>query len=183
MQIPTGWEDTQPNMGFEGFSGPNAGGHVLGIVGVEEKESASHEPMILLYLDIARGEFKNHYRRLSEKFQKHCYIRYYQLTEREKSIPYFKGLITAIEHSNPGYKWDWRPQSLVKKLVGANLREEEYVGSNGETKSSLKIAHFCNADKANECKVLEPKRLAVQPSAPAQAERGFSTPDDEDLPF
>lgn len=47
----------------------------------------------------------------------------------------FKGLVTSVEKSNPGYQWDWDESSLVKKKVGILYRNEEweYEGKNGWT--------------------------------------------------
>ena len=37
-----------------------------------------------------------------------------------------KGLITAIENSNPGYTWNWDENTLAGKMVGVMYRTEEY---------------------------------------------------------
>lgn len=39
---------------------------------------------------------------------------------------YFKGCITAIEESNPGYKFNFDERTLDNKLVGIIFRDEEY---------------------------------------------------------
>lgn len=44
--------------------------------------------------------------------------------ERIKS--FFKGAITAIEESNPGYHFNFDERTLTDKLVGILFREEEY---------------------------------------------------------
>ena len=45
---------------------------------------------------------------------------------KESTIGFFKGFITAIEKSNPAYRWDWNEQGLKGKLIGIVLQEEEY---------------------------------------------------------
>lgn len=44
----------------------------------------------------------------------------------EKTRRYFKGAITAIEESNPGFTFNFDEKMLVGKLVGVMYREEEY---------------------------------------------------------
>lgn len=45
----------------------------------------------------------------------------------------FKGMVTAFENSNPGYRWDWNEASLVNRTVGIMFRNEEwdYNGKHG----------------------------------------------------
>ena len=45
----------------------------------------------------------------------------------------FKGMVTAFEKSNPGYKWNWDENSLAGKLIGILFRNEEweYDGKTG----------------------------------------------------
>ena len=47
----------------------------------------------------------------------------------------FKGMVTAFEKSNPGYKWNWDEASLTGKLIGILFRNEEweYDGKTGWT--------------------------------------------------
>jgi hypothetical protein len=46
-----------------------------------------------------------------------------------------KGMVTAFEKSNPGYKWNWNEQSLAGRMVGILFRNEEweYEGKTGWT--------------------------------------------------
>lgn len=45
----------------------------------------------------------------------------------------FKGMVTAFENSNLGYRWDWNEASLVNRTVGIMFRNEEwdYNGKHG----------------------------------------------------
>lgn len=181
MEKPNGWDDAKAATGGD-FEKPAAGGYVLGIVRIEEKPSDSGNKMITLYLDIAQGEWKNYHRELGEKLGKDCYLRYYQLTEAEKSIPFFKGMITSVEKSNPGYKWNWEPQTLRGKLVGANLREEEYTNKDGERRLGLKIAYLCSLESVPGLKVLPPKLLSASANTNAQSQSDIMPPQG-DLPF
>lgn len=46
-----------------------------------------------------------------------------------------KGMVTAFEKSNPGYKWNWDERSLAGRMVGIMFRNEEweYEGKTGWT--------------------------------------------------
>ena len=45
----------------------------------------------------------------------------------------FKGFVSAVEHSNPGYTWNWDERSLAGKMIGIMFRNEEwdYNGKHG----------------------------------------------------
>lgn len=45
----------------------------------------------------------------------------------------FKGMVTSIEKSNPGYQWNWDETSLPGKFIGILFRNEEweYGGKTG----------------------------------------------------
>lgn len=44
-----------------------------------------------------------------------------------------KGMVTAVEKSNPGYKWGWEEKTLVGRYIGILFRNEEwdYQGKQG----------------------------------------------------
>lgn len=46
-----------------------------------------------------------------------------------------KGMVTAVEKSNPGYVWNWDEASLTGKMIGVLFRNEEweYEGRTGWT--------------------------------------------------
>ena len=46
-----------------------------------------------------------------------------------------KGMVTAFEKSNPGYKWNWNEQTLAGRMIGIMMRNEEweYDGKTGWT--------------------------------------------------
>lgn len=64
------------------------------------------------------------------KYQTHgfwggSFIRSY----KEKALPFFKGFVTCVEKSNPGYRWNGDENGLHRKLIGLVLGEEEYERS------------------------------------------------------
>jgi len=161
MRKPDNFDDAEAREG--GFREPHARPCVLGIVRVNI-EIKSGEQRAIFFLDIAEGEFKNYYRRQSERFNKNRYLRFYQNTEG-KGLPYFKGIINAIEEGNDGYKFDWDESTLAHKKIGGNLREEEYIRtSDGTIGTNLRVAYLCSIRSvlAGEHKVLTIKKLAQQ---------------------
>ena len=160
MRKPEGYEQSEAVEG--GFRSPSAGPCIIGITRTQV-EVKNGEQRIVLYCDIAEGEFKNYYRRQSEKWNKNRYLRYYQKTEG-KSLPYFKGIITTMEKEN-SFVFDWNEASLHFKKTGANLQEEEYRRTDGSIGTVLRIAYLCSMESvhAGQHKVLPIKKLKEEP--------------------
>lgn len=104
---------------------------------------------------------------------------------KEKALPYFKAFITAVEESNPGYKFNNDEKTLRGKIVGVVLREEEYQANDGSIKTKLVVDRFTNAEK------IRSGNYEVRPKKTLNGTAG-STPDtgdfaviqdSEDLPF
>lgn len=98
-------------------------------------QSGSFEKLVLMY-DIEEGEWAGYYTDLwrsntaADKKWKGTFRQTIPLDngtdQDEKTKRYFKGAITAIEESNPGYTFNFDEKTLVGKLVGVMYREEEY---------------------------------------------------------
>ena len=142
MRKPNGYDQSEAIEG--GIKSPKAGPCILGVVNAFIQNNKNSEQQLVLFIDIAEGEFKNYYRRQTDRFNKNRYLRFYQNTEG-KGTPYFKGIISAIEESNPGYRFDWNESTLVHKVLGGNLREEEYIRSSDSTIGTvLRVAYLCS---------------------------------------
>lgn len=113
----------------------------------------------------------------------------------ETSKKVLKGAITAIEQSNPGYRWDWNEAGLKGKQVGCIFRNEEWE-YNGKTGWAVRPFRFTDINKVVSGDVVIPydKPLAAatyqqptqQAAAPAQQNPGQQYSNigiDEDLPF
>ena len=46
---------------------------------------------------------------------------------KTNALPFFKGFITAVEKTNPGYTWDWDEKKLIGKNVIAVFGEEDLM--------------------------------------------------------
>ena len=92
--------------------------------------------------------------------------------------PKFKGLITSVETSNTGFKFNFNEQELVNKKVGLVFREEEFEGQDGQVHTSVKPFFAISYDK--DAKIPAPKKLAEK----GEAFDDFTTvSSDDDLPF
>lgn len=152
-----------------------AGGYVVKITAVEDKPKLSY---LLITYDIAEGKFAGHFKDTDEKLVGiHQFIRSYKAT----ALGMFKGFINAIEASNEGYKWKWDEDTLVGKIVGIVLGEEEYENNRGEIKNGLKVRSCRTADsiRKGDFKVPEPTKLERAAAIPD----GFTALTDNDLPF
>lgn len=84
---------------------------------------------------------------------------------KEKSLPFFKGFVTAVEASNDGYTWDNDETKFIGKHVGFVIGEEEYEGKDKSGAPKVKVRtyvaerHSVDAIKDGDFKVPEFKKL------------------------
>ena len=83
------------------------------------------------------------------------------------STPFFKGLITAIERSNPGFIWNWDENSLKGKLFGGVFGREEYMGTDGKPRWSCKVRFVRSVEGVEDVSAPEDKPLSNHPAQPA----------------
>ncbi len=82
-----------------------------------------------------------------------------QLTHGD-SLPFFKGIITSIEKSNPGYRWDWNEKGLVGKRFGGIFQREEFETQDGKKKMATKCVQVRSLEGLKDAKVPEDKLLS-----------------------
>jgi len=152
-----------------------AGPYICRIIEVNDVPQSEY---LDVYFDIADGEFKGYFGTL----QKNSGNNYGRIIRSYKAnaLPFFKAFITAVEKSNPDYKWDWDEKGLNNKWCVINFRDEEYL-SDGQVKVRAKPAEVrsLQAFRAGEIKLLAPKKLEVE------EERNLEKIDltDDDIPF
>lgn len=163
-----------------------AGVYVGKIVNVMLGNSQKGDEMLTLAVDIAEGEYKDHFRKAFDRkmqFKKEGQevkwpCQYYQLTRKdEQTMGRFKGLLTAIEMSNDGYKWNWEETSLRGKVCGVIMREEEYIGNDNKPHTTTRCYAIIPISEMDNATVPE-KKCVEQP-------QGYNSPafDDEQIPF
>jgi hypothetical protein len=161
------------------------GGYVCKILNVRA-EDRPYGTLLRIAFDVVEGEHKDYYQRLFKRKKDSdpdakWRGMYYQ-TVNENSLQYFKGFITSIEESNPGYKWNWDENTLKGKLFGGVFGEEEYEGMDGQIRTIVKcrwvrsVEQIRKGVKPPEIKRLLPKENFAFDSLP-------NIDDDDDLPF
>ena len=170
-----------------------AGGYVLTLKSVVEEPSTTGKQGVRIYFDIAEGTHRDYFAwqyEADSRAQKKWGGSYWQMTEGN-GLPYFKGFITALEESNPGYRWSWDEKTLDGKRVGAIFRREEYRKNDGTTAWATKLMQFRSVDAIRKG-VEPPKDKPLEPAQTASSyiPASYSTPpkfsevrSDDDLPF
>ena len=94
---------------------------------------------------------------------------------------FFKGFVTSVEESNPGYQFNWDERSLADKLVGLVFGEEEYLGNDGKPHTSVKAQQARSVEAIRAGVPVPPaKKLNAESAKQAQ---GFTEVEDDELPF
>lgn len=177
------------------------GGHICQIMQVDETQSRTGKPMLIISLDTAPqdtqpGYYAEQYR-ADDRPDKKWGCRVFQLVydNEGKTSKGFKTFITAVEKSNSGFQVEWGDgfaACFKNRLVGGVFGREQYENSAGELKWSTKCVQFRSLE-AIQNGVEAPKDKYIegrQPSASVYTPERASTvndfaviDDDEDLPF
>lgn len=184
MQKPNDWDSVQPQQ-FGASTGLTAGPKICKIVKCYSGETKEYKEKIVFELDIASGEEKGYFSKLSEKLGEPKFAQVHQCTDGA-STPYFKGRIKAIEESNQGFTFNFDEKSLVGKFVGCMFQIEEYINKNGEPREIAKPQWFFPVGKIAEQKTPAPKANNKAHGAPAELgtfSDGVPLPNEQDLPF
>lgn len=132
------------------FERLGAGGYVCRIMKVTDvpvNPTTGKGDYLQIEYDIAEGDLKDYYKKMEAnlKFWGGRFICSY----KEKALPMFKRMCSAIAKSNPGFIFDGGrqnadEQTLVGKLIGLVLGEEEYIGNDGALKTRVYVYSQCD---------------------------------------
>ena len=176
MKPIEGWDLINEAGEFKRLPAGIYGVRITNVVDVPEKEYFE------VYCDIVKGEYANYFKTLVDSGLKDTSreIRSY----KTNALPFFKAFITAIEKSNPGYKWDWDEKKLIGKVVMAVFGEEEYKDTNGDIKIATRVVEFrsIEAFQQGKLKVPELKKLPVE-EKPVEEAPVLMEIDPSQLPF
>lgn len=189
MRKPANYEETQARTG-ESRQLP-AGLYVCQIVmAIEEERNGSR--ILAVAFDIAEGEYKGFYKQRydanTDENKKWPAIHRQFVEDREGSCnPFFKGLITSIEESNPNFKWNWEESTLKGKKFGAIMGREEFLTNDGQKKMATKVFYIRSIEGLKNAKVPEDKLLpdntAGYPDMSSSMPPTAPTPTDADASF
>lgn len=162
---------------------PPPGGYILQCIEASDKPSNAGKAMVTLSFDIAEGEYQGAFAKYPKKF--------FQLVNGEH-LAYFKGMLKAFEESNSAQAMagvvkdlQFDSSKLVKRLVGASIREAEYKDkTTGEIKVGMEIHFLCPVKQVPDIKPAGIKKFkagtaASSPSGP----RSAPPQTDDDLPW
>lgn len=172
MEKVKGYEEAQAITGE--YERLEAGGYICKIVSAKEEKSKSGKRMLVLALDILEGDKKDYFKKRfdentnpDKKWSAGAIYR--QMLEGEKSAGFLKGLMTSLEASNDGFKWNWDEKKLKDLKCGAIFGEEEYEKMDGSIGTSTKIKFIRTVKaiqdgnyKVPELKKLQPKGEAFE---------------------
>lgn len=190
MMIPREYNEVEA-ANMNGYGKLPAGGYVCDILYVEATKSHKGEDMIVISVDICEGEYKDWFSHLYERSMMYNPstakwsngAKYYRTIEG-KGLPFFKGMIKAIEESNPNFHFNvqngnWNEQDLKGMKIGCVFGEEKYIGNDGKPKSTVKIIKVRNINGVeNEVPPAVKDRTS-------QTTNGYNARavSDEDIPF
>lgn len=182
MKKPNGYDEVQIN---EPSKQLPAGNYICKILNVEETFSKKSQPILIVSVDIAEGEYKDFFKKAYQEnkdAQKKWPIggRKYTLIEDANGMAteQYKKFLVYTEKSN-NFQIDWARDwdQLKGKLIGASFRREQFLGNNGPAFSTrLCWFHTIDQIRKGELDIPEDKLLpSYQQGASAELE--------DDLPF
>lgn len=194
IQKPAGYDDAQAFTGE--YERLTPGGHICIIKSARQETDRNGNPYLAIAFDIAQGDPQAGFftRQYNAKKKQDTNAKWpangvYRQGLGEKSASYLKGMITCIMESNPGYVWKWDETTLPGKMFGGVFGIEEYRGSDGKIRESVKCRFIRSVDAVKAgIEAPEAKRLTNNSNTPAEwSNPGYIPPDmsetDEDLPF
>lgn len=125
------------------------------------EEERKGKRLIAIAYEIAEGEYKGFFQKKydADKNQNKKWPGIHRQLMEGESLPFFKGLMTSIEESNPGYTWNWDENSLKGKKFGAVMGREEFMTQDGQKKMATKIRGIRSVEGLKNATVPEDKLL------------------------
>ena len=132
---------------------PPVGQYVAEIQGVRlDKSYSGDRDVVVCMIEITEGDYKGQYHKVFED-QKERFGENVKYRGTFTLVPYlesddpwvkqkFETNLFCVQESNPSYKWDWDEKKLKGKKVGINVRENTYVGRDGNEHTTTEIGQF-----------------------------------------
>lgn len=175
------WDNVQAVRG--GNFTPPAGGYIGKIKGVKLTKSKAGKDMLVFTLDIAEGEFAGYFtKRYERRLETNENAKYpanglYRQVVEGDSLGRFKGLIMALEESNPKFEWNWDESKLVGLRVGLVIREKEFYGDDSQLRTTIEITDLRAVEGIED--IPAPAKKTINGDMPVFG----GTVDNSDVPF
>lgn len=188
MEKIQGYDEAQALTGE--YEKLEAGGYICIIKNAKEEKSKTGKRMLVIALDIAEGDKKDYFQKRFTDDTRGANAKwpssaiYRQMLEGEKAAGFLKGLMTSLEASNEGFKWDWDEMKLANLKCGAIFGEEEYEKMDGSIGVATKVKYIRTVKSIQEgnFKVPEIKKLPQKGEAFEDFVNSVDSNND-DLPF
>ena len=156
------------------------------IKNVQQKQSKAGKPMLAIAFDIADGEYEGYFMDLygknvakdgKEAKWPNGGVTYTLIDEEH--LGRFKAFIEDVMESNPGFTFNMDEKSLMGKVIGCVMGEEEYRSQrDGEIRTSVKCSRMIPLSKMADAKIPTVKKLKEE-QRPALSQQDWTEP----IPF
>lgn len=144
MRKISNWENIQESTSFKRLT---SGGYIVKILNVEDHPEKEY---LKIYFDINEGPEKGYFKKQYDSDTRSerkwpnagSFIRSY----KDTAASMFKGFVGAVERSNKGYSWDFNEKTLVGKIVGLIIADEQYQNQKGQIRERNYVAAVRSID-------------------------------------
>jgi hypothetical protein len=180
-------------------------GKVLGAKVETQNISGLDVDRLVLQLDVAEGDYKDHYKKVYEvskggmypaKFKGIFRITIPQAGDQYEAMNkrILQGAAWALEESNIGYKWDFDETKLKGLSVGFSVRDADYLVEDSDGVRKVTSTEICRLESVKEVKagtVKPPKKRELKDAQKQKLEQYNASTHanyteveaDEELPF
>ena len=160
------WDETEAKE-FGEYENLELGGHEIIILDAREHESNfSGNISLKISVDISgndkqKGFFKKQYDENTSADKKWPTGAVKYLSLKDEQLGYLKGFITALEKSNPNFKFNKKGtwEQLKNLKLAGQFGLEEYKKQDGTIGTCTKLVQFRSLDKLKDIKIPKVKKL------------------------
>ena len=144
MRKISDWDSIVESTSFKRLA---PGGYIVKILNVEDNPNKEY---LKISFDIVEGDEKGYFKKQYDNDKRETrkwpnagsFIRSY----KDSAASMFKGFVGAVERSNKGYMWNLEEKTLVGKLVGLIIADEQYQNQKGQIRERNYVAAVRSVD-------------------------------------
>ena len=152
------------------YASPPPGGYICIITAVRDEPEKEY---LVIEYDITEGEYTGYYAELESRrgFWGLSGVRSY----KPQALPFFKGFITSVTASNPGYQFNNDEKTLIGKRIGLVLGEREYQKKDGSIGTKLDVDLTRSVDAIYTGDFTVPNKKLLAPQTAPQTRTGYNS--------
>lgn len=165
LRKPTDWDKIE-GIEYGDYETLELGGHEVVIKNAYEYTGQTGTTSLKVEVDISgidkqAGYYQKQYDSniSSDRKWPSSACKYISLKEDANCVALFKGFTTAVENSNPGYKWNFDEKTLIGKKLCGVFGLEEFEKQDGTIETTVKLTQFRSLDKLKDVKIPKVKLL------------------------